>query len=193
MENGNKRTDAASITVLLGQWADGDEAALEELTPLVYEHLHRLAENAFRHERNALTLQPTAIVNEAYMQLARASVDWQGSGHFYALAARMMRRILVNHAKARRTDKRGGDRLRLTYDDSAIGRDDPQEDVLDLDEALRSLQELDPRKVEILELHYFAGLSYEETADALDISAATVKRDLRFGKAWIRKHLTDQQ
>jgi len=184
-------TDDTGITQLLSRWSDGDEDALERLTPLVYQRLHELAEAAFRKERGAHTLQPTAIVNEAYLKLADASIDWRGSSHFYALAARMMRRILVNHAHARRAGKRGGGQVFVTYDEAALAADAPGDDVLELDEALTALAELDPRKVEILELHYFGGMSYEQAGTALGISPATVKRDLRFGRAWIRCYLGD--
>ena len=183
--------DPASITSLLQRWGDGDDLALNELTPIVYERLHQLAINAFRQENKGHTLQPTAVVNEAYLQLANAEVKWQDSGHFYALAARMMRRILVNHATSKKAEKRGAGRLRLTYDDERGAADRAGEDVLALNEALEALENIDERKAHVLELHYFAGLNYADTAKAMDVSEATCKRDLRFGKAWIRKFLSE--
>ena len=142
--------DNREITVLLKEWSDGDDQAFEALAPLVYDELKKLARSAFRRERGGHTLQATAVVHEAYLQLVNASVDWDGRAHFYALAARMMRRILLNHANARAAEK---------------------------------------RTAEILELHYFAGMTYEEAGNVLGVSQATAKRSLRFGKAWIRDHL----
>ena len=193
MSSDDNNADPTSITSLLQRLGDGDNEALAELTPLVYERLHQLAVNAFRQENNAHTLQPTAVVNEAYLQLANVSVEWQGSGHFYALAARMMRRILVNHANSKNAEKRGAGRVRLSYDDELQAGERTGEDVLELDEALRALEAIDERKVRVLELHYFVGLNYADTAAALDVSEATCKRDLRFGKAWIRKFLSAEK
>ena len=191
MSDGRDKPDPESITALLQRWGEGDELALNELTPLVYDRLHQLAVAAFRQENNAHTLQPTAVVNEAYLQLANASVHWQDSGHFYALAARMMRRILVNHANGKLAEKRGAGRVRMTYVEDKRPGAAASEDVLDLDEALHALAAQDERKAQVLELHYFVGLNYEDTARALDISAATCKRDLRFGKAWIKRFLAE--
>ena len=182
-------TEPQSITKLLVRWQDGDEEALAELTPLVYEELHALAINAFRNERRGHTLQATAVVHEAYMQLINASVDWQSQQHFFALAARMMRRLLVNHANARRAQKRGGSAVMLTFDESAVGAADGDEDVLDLDRGLELLAAEDERKASMLELHYFAGMTYSEAGAVLGQSEATAKRDLRFAKAWMRNYL----
>ena len=185
--------DRADITVLLQRWTDGDEDALEALTPLVYDELRALANNAFRRERSGHTLQATAVVHEAYLQLINARVDWKSRSHFFALAARMMRRILVNHAAARSADKRGGDAIRVTLHDDAIGENQNDQDVLDLDRGLNELAAEDQRKAELLELHYFAGLTYREAGDILGVSEATAKRDLRFGKAWMRKRLEEHR
>jgi RNA polymerase sigma factor (TIGR02999 family) len=176
-------------SLLLERWRDGDDDALDELTPLVYNELLRLARRAFREEQSGHTLQATALVNEAYLQLIRVSVDWKGKAHFYALAARMMRRILVNHANARTAKKRGGDALRVTFVESEIASDDAGRDVMDLDRGLAALAAEDARKAGLLELHYFAGMSYREAGEVLGVSEATAKRDLRFGKAWMRRYL----
>lgn len=178
-------------SLLLERWRDGDEAALDALTPLVYDELKKLARSAFRREQSGHTLQATALVNEAYLQLINASVDWKGKAHFYALAARMMRRILVNHANANAAEKRGGDALRVTFIESDLEDANSGQDVIDLDRGLEALSSEDERKAELLELHYFAGMSYREAGEALGVSEATAKRDLRFGKAWMRKYLED--
>ena len=191
MSDANEQADKASVTALLQQWGAGDDKALNEVAPLVYHRLHVLAVNAFRQENNGHTLQPTAVVNEAYLQLANASVEWQNSGHFFALAARMMRRILVNHANSKLAEKRGGGRVRVTFDEERGEDQQTGEDVLELDDALAALEHIDERKVRVLELHYFVGLNYADTAAALAVSEATCKRDLRFGKAWIRKYLSE--
>jgi len=186
----DERPDAASITALLQSWGDGDDLALEKLTPLIYDRLHQIAINAFRQEGGGHTLQPTAVVNEAYIQLANASIDWRNSGHFYALAARMMRRILINHALSKKADKRGAGRIRLALEEEKLAAEGESEDVLELDEALIALEAIDERKARILELHYFVGLNFAAVAEALGVSEATCKRDIRFGKAWIKKFLT---
>lgn len=176
-------------SLLLERWRDGDEDALDQLTPLVYDELKKLARSAFRQEQSGHTLQATALVNEAYLQLIKASVDWKGKAHFYALAARMMRRILVNHANAKAAEKRGGDALRVTFVERELEGKDSEQDVIDLDRGLIALSSEDERKAELLELHYFAGMSYREAGQVLGVSEATAKRDLRFGKAWMRRYL----
>lgn len=186
-----RMAEQGNITVLLNRWSAGDEGALDALTPLVYDELHKLAQSAFRRERGGHTLQATAVVNEAWMQLANASVDWQSQKHFFALAARMMRRILVNHANAKAAEKRGGDAVMVTLDEEAITGDGGGQDVIDLDKALTELADEDERKAKLLELHYFAGMTYRDAGAALGVSEATAKRDLRFGKAWMRKRLEE--
>jgi RNA polymerase sigma factor (TIGR02999 family) len=176
---------------LLNRWSNGDHDALDELAPLVYEHLYRLAQNAFRGENSAHTLQPTAIVNETFLHLVDKSVDWQDRGHFYSLAARMMRRILVNHANARKAAKRGGGQKMVTFNDDLLGNDEPGDEIIELDEALKALAGFDTRMSEMIELHYFGGLTYSEAAKVLGVSEATAKRDLRFGKSWIRRYIDE--
>ena len=181
--------DTQQISLLLQRWSEGDEKSFEELTPLVYGELKKLANSAFRREKGGHTLQATALVNEAYLQLINASVDWKGKAHFYALAARMMRRILVNHANAKAAEKRGGDALRVTFVESDLEATESGRDVIDLDRGLKALAAEDDRKSALLELHYFAGMSYREAGEVLGVSEATAKRDLRFGKAWMRRYL----
>lgn len=184
--------DAGEITRLLREWSDGDAAALESLTPLVYGELQQIARRLFGRESPGHTLQPTALVHEAYEKLIGVDTDWQDRAHFYALAARMMRRLLVNHANARNAAKRGGDALRVTLDESAVGSS-ADEDLLDLDEALSRLAGFDERMASILELHYFGGLSHEQAARVVGVSEPTSRRDLRLAKAWLRKYMSEKQ
>lgn len=184
-------TESHDITALLDRMSGGDSDALNELTPLVYGELHRLAQRQFSRERGPSTLQPTALVNEAYMQLVNASVDWNNRKHFFALAARMMRRILINHVNARRAEKRGGEMLQVTFQEPLVAAKERGEDVLELDEALQALESRDPEQAEFLELFYFGGLSYEQIAELRETSVTTVKRKLRFGRAWINRFLSE--
>lgn len=184
--------DAGEITQLLRDWADGDAAALESLTPLVYGELRQIAQRLFGSESPGHTLQPTALVHEAYEKLIGVDTDWQDRTHFYALAARMMRRLLVNHANARKAAKRGGNALRVTLDESALGSD-ADEDLLDLDEALSKLAGFDERMARILELHYFGGLTHEQAARVVGVSEPTSRRDLRLARAWLRKYMSEKK
>lgn len=179
----------SQVTRLLHQWREGEESAFGQLLPLVYEELRLLAARYLRGERADHTLQPTALVHEAFLRLVATEVDWKDRSHFLAVAARGMRRVLVDHARARRAAKRGGDRIRTTLP-ADLAADAPGVDLLALDEALLRLAERDPRTVQALELHYFAGLSYEETAKVLGVSPATVHRDLRLAKAWLQDELS---
>lgn len=180
-----------NITQLLQRWSNGDESALQAVTPLVYDELHRIARSAFSRERGGHTLQPTALLNEAYAKLIDVNADWQNRAHFFALAARMMRRLLVNHAKAKGAQKRGGDAIRITLQEDRVGAGHSDEQLLALDGALAELATFDPRAAELLELHYFGGLTYVELALTVKISESTVRRDLRAAKAWIRRKLSD--
>jgi RNA polymerase sigma factor (TIGR02999 family) len=179
------------ITRLLQQWRDGDEAALQQLTPLVYDQLRALAARIFRGESAGHTLQPTALVNEALQNMLGASIEWQDRTHFFALSARMMRRILVNHANTKGAAKRGGGALRVTLHDSMATSDEHNDaEILELDRSLNELAEFDARKAEVLELHYFAGLTYAELADVMNLSESSVHQDLRTAKAWLRNRLS---
>jgi RNA polymerase sigma factor (TIGR02999 family) len=181
----------ADITELLSAWRNGDETALQTLMPIVYRELQRLARGAMRGERSGHTLQTTALVHEAYLQLVDAKVDWSGRAHFYALAARQMRRILVNHAEARRAEKRGGGAHHTSLDNALEVAGARGAEITDLDDALRRLEAIDPRKARIVELHYFGGLTYEEMAEVLQLSTSTLDTELRFAKAWLRAALAD--
>jgi RNA polymerase sigma factor (TIGR02999 family) len=175
----------ANFTQLLSEWRAGQPQALERLTPLVYDELRRLARGYMRAERGSHTLQATAVVHEAFMRLIQADVALQDRGHFFALASRLMRRVLVDHAKSRSRIKRnGGARERIPLDPAAIfpTRDF---DIVALDAALESLVQLEPRLAQVIELHYFGGLTYEQIAAAIDASAATVHRNIRLARAWL--------
>ncbi|MDH3745934.1 MAG: sigma-70 family RNA polymerase sigma factor [Acidobacteriota bacterium] len=180
-----------AVTDLLLRWRGGDEDAVEGLMQEVYPELRRLAAGYLRSERRDHTLQPTALVHEAYLRLAGSDVNWQDRVHFLAVAATIMRRVLVDHAKAKKALKRGGERLRVTWIEDRQGApggasaDGEALDVLALDDSLRRLAELDERKSRIVELHFFGGMTYEEAAEAEGVSPATVSRELRFAKAWL--------
>lgn len=179
---------SAAVTRLLSAWRGGDASALEDLTPLVYDELKGLARRYMRRERAGHTLQATAVVHEAFVRLVGMDVPWQNRVHFFAIAARLMRRILVDHAKTRQRNKRGGMNTLISLgirEDGESTGSTGEIDVLEIDDALERLAKRDTRLAQIVELHYFAGLTYGETALALDISEATVHRDLRIAKAWI--------
>jgi RNA polymerase sigma factor (TIGR02999 family) len=180
----------ASVTQMLAAWAEGDRAALEELTPLVYEELRRLARQRMRHERPGHTLQTTALANEAYLRLVgQTQVRWQNRAHFFAIAAQQMRRILVDYARRRRYQKRGGGALQVTLAEAEGLTDVRTPDLVALDEALRSLAEVDLRRAQVVELKFFGGLTNEETAEVLKVSTGTVERDWTIAKAWLHKTL----
>jgi RNA polymerase sigma factor (TIGR02999 family) len=182
---------AVEITRLLRAWAEGDQAALDELAPLVYRELRERARAYMGRERRVITLQTTALANEAWLRLVDISgVDWRDRAHFFAVAAQMMRHILVDAARARVTDKRGGMARKINLDeipDVASGRD---RELVAIDDALRSLTELDPRKAKVVELRFFGGLSVEETAAVLKISGQSVMRDWRLAKSWLMREIS---
>jgi RNA polymerase sigma-70 factor, ECF subfamily len=179
-----------AVTELLRAWGDGDDGALEQLTPLVEAELRRLARGYMRRERPGHTLQTTALVNEAFLRLTDArSVQWQDRAHFLAISARLMRRVLVDHARSRGYRKRGGGAERVTLDEGQVIAPEPEVDVVALDRALQSLAEMDARKSRVVELRYFGGLSVEETAEVLKVSTDTVKRDWRLAKLWLLREL----
>jgi RNA polymerase sigma factor (TIGR02999 family) len=176
------------ITALLQEWRSGSRAALERLTPVVYRELRQLARGYLAGERKGHTLQATALVHEAYLRLVDTDVSWRDRAHFFAVAARLIRRILVDHARARgRAKRRGGDRVDL--DDALLVSPEPPRDVVLLDQAIDALAANDPRKAQVVELHFFGGLTYAEIAEAVGISEATVDRDLRLAKAWLRREM----
>ena len=182
-----------NITQLLKQWSDGDERALDRLTPLVYEELRQQAARYLRRERPGHTMQTTALINEAYLRLIDAKeVRWQGRAHFFAIAANLMRRILVDHARQRNAAKRGGSPIHVTLDRIVATAKQSDIDVLEIDEALTKLAAIDRQQAQIVELRFFSGLSVEETAAALGISPRTVKRDWSVARAWLRREIGEQ-
>jgi RNA polymerase sigma factor (TIGR02999 family) len=179
------------VTALLMAWREGDEAALTRLTPIVYQELHRLAGRYMRRERPDHTLQTTALLNEAYLRLVDSSrVQWQNRAHFFAVAAQLMRRVLVDFARSRQYKKRGGDWQQVTLSEGIPVTCHGDADLVAVNEALEALSRLDPRKARVVELRFFGGLSLEETAEALNISTDTVGRDWRAAKAWLTRELT---
>ena len=180
----------ALITQLLVDWRNGSQEALDRLMPLVYDTMHGLARRYMREERTSHTLQATALVNEAYLKLVDIDVAWQDRAHFIALAARLMRRILVDHAKSRLRGKRGGDVLQITFNEELIASQGPaSESVLDVHNALEQLAEFDPRKAEIAEMYFFGGMTQAEAAEVLKLSRATIDRELQVIKAWLAREL----
>lgn len=184
-------SNSQDITQLLKDWSDGDGRAPAQLMPLVYEELRRLADRYMSHERSSHTLQPTALVNEAYLRLIdQTRVDWQSRAHFFGIAAQLMRRILLDYARAHNAGKRWGAAKRLSLDDAAILPEQRASDLIALDEALESLAKMDARKSRIVELRFFGGLGVDETAELLGIHRATVLRDWAVAKAWLHRELS---
>jgi RNA polymerase sigma factor (TIGR02999 family) len=181
---------SGQITGLLRAWGDGDETALEELIPLVEAELRRLARAYMRRERHGHTLQATALVNEAFIRLVDGQpVRWNDRAHFLGISARLMRRVLVDHARSRGSQKRGGGAQRVTFNDALGGVPEPSIDVIALDRALEALAAVDPRKARVVDLRFFGGLSVEETADVLHLSTDTIERDWRLAKLWLLHEL----
>ena len=182
---------ARQVTQLLLAWREGEESALEKLTPVVYEELRRLAHRYMAGERAAHTLQTTALVNEAYVRLIDGKqVNWQNRAHFFAVSARLMRRILVDWARSRQSQKRGDQPQQVTLDEALMLTRGRNEDLVALDEALKSLTGVDPRKSQVVEMRFFGGLSVEETAEVLKVSPDTVLRDWRLAKLWLLRELS---
>ncbi len=182
---------STKVTGLLLKWGQGNDSALERLIPLVYDELHRIARKHLGHEAIGNSLQPTALVNEAYLRLVAAqNVAWQDRAHFLAISARIMRRILVDHARSRRYQKRGGDAVNVTFDEGLVVSNESTPDLVALDDALAALAAFDERKSRVIELRFFGGLSVEETASVLEVSPDTVMRDWRLAKAWLRREMS---
>jgi RNA polymerase sigma factor (TIGR02999 family) len=185
---------AETPTDLLLAWRRGDRAAFDRLVPLVNDELHRLALRYVARERRGHTLQATALVNEAYLRLVEVTrIQWQDRAHFFAMAARTMRRILVDHARARDNDKRGGGAARVPLEPEMDVPHAPEQNLVELDDALGRFETIHPRKSQVVELRFFAGLSLEETAEALHVSVDTVKRDWRFARLWLLRELSDER
>ena len=182
------------VTALLEAWSAGDRTALDRLVPLVHTELRRLARRYMRRERAGHTLQTTALINEAYIRLVETrGVNWQNRAHFFAISARLMRRVLVDFARERSYRKRGGGDLRVTLDEALLVADAPDQDLIALDDALNALADVDQRKSQAIELRFFGGLSIDETALGLEVSPETVKRDCRLAKAWLLRWLTEHE
>ena len=180
----------SEITGLLVAWSDGDQAALERLLPLIERELHRIARHYMRRENPGHTLQTTALVNEAYFRLIdQKSVRWQNRAHFFAIAAQTMRRILIDHARARRYEKRGGGARALPLDEAALLTDKRADELVARDDALAALEKVDPRKARVVELRYFGGLSAEESAEVLKVSPDTVGREWRRARAFLLREM----
>lgn len=178
------------ITRLLHDWSQGNKEALDQLMPLVYDQLHRLAARYLNSERSGHTLRATALVNEAYLKLVNADVSLNDRAHFYAVAARLLRQILVDHARAKGSHKRGAGAAAIPLDEAVLVSSTPPSGILDLDDSLNRLALQDERKAKLVELIYFGGLTYDEAAAALAISPATVHRELRLAKAWLHRDLS---
>lgn len=182
------------VTQLLMDWRNGDQAALDKLMPLVYDELRRLAGHYMKRERPGHTLQPTELANEAYLRLVgQQQIDWQNRAHFFAIAARVMRHLLVDHARSRGYAKHGGGALHVSLDEGAVVSAEPDASLLALDEALARLGAFDPRKSQIVELRFFGGLSAEEAAEILGVSEITVKREWLKAKAWLYRELSQEK
>ena len=181
---------ASDITQLLRAWSEGDQQALEKLTPLVYQELHQRAHRQMARERSGQTLQTTALVNEIYVQLIDLrGVSWRDRAHFFALSSRLIRRVLIDAARARGSLKRGAGSPHVPLDEEMLVSTEPRADVVALDEALTALAAIDGRKSQVVELRFFGGLGIEETAEVLKVSPETVKRDWKIAKAWLRREL----
>jgi RNA polymerase sigma factor (TIGR02999 family) len=181
---------SSNVTQLLMAWGDGDHGARDELIPMVYAELHRLAQSYLRRERHGHTLQASALVHEAFLRLVDQRVAWRNRAHFFGIAAQLMRRVLVDYARSRQSERHGGNQLHLELDkalDEAAVRD---ADLVALDDALTSLSELDPQQSRVIELRYFGGLTIEETAEVLGLSDTTVEREWRLARAWLRRELS---
>jgi RNA polymerase sigma factor (TIGR02999 family) len=185
-------TDHKPITSLLRQWRSGDEAALDKLSPLVYQELHRIAAYFMGSERESHTLQPTALVNEAFLKLLGSDVNWSDRRHFYAVAARQMRRILIDHSRSRKRMKRGSSYLKVAFDENCLAHD-LNTGILDIDDVLEKLEKLDSRKHDMIELYYFGGLKIGDIARCYEISTKTVQRELRMAEAWLHTTLNPDE
>jgi RNA polymerase sigma factor (TIGR02999 family) len=184
----------ADVTELLVEWSNGNSDALEKLTPLVYNDLRRLAKSHMRAERSSHTLQCTALVHEAYLRLVdQRSTRWQNRAHFFGISAQLIRRILVDYARAQNSGKRGGLSPKISIENAVVAAKEREVDVVALDNALQTLAEMDPQQARIVELRYFAGMTIEETAEVMRISPATVKRDWVVAKAWLRREISKNQ
>ncbi|MEQ8690934.1 MAG: ECF-type sigma factor [Pseudomonadales bacterium] len=182
----------SDLTSLLQAWSAGDEQALDALTPMVYGELHAVAMRLFKGEQAGHTMQPTALVNEVYEKLIGVEVSWQDRAHFFALSARMMRRLLVNHANARKAEKRGGEAINVTFEEMHHAAQPADTGILKLEDALLALAEFDQQQADLIELQYFAGLSFKEMQEVTGLSSSTLDRHLRMARAWLKANMVDE-
>lgn len=191
---GSGMTEPHTITRLLIDWSNGNHAALDELTPHVYRELHALARTYLNRDRSNQTLEPAALINEIYIRLIDQTqpIEWECRSHFFGIAARLMRRVLVDYARSRHALKRGGEAGSLTLKETMLLSSQPGPDILAVDHALTLLAQMDDRKAQVVELRYFAGMTHEETARATGMSVPTVKRDLRLAEAWLQRHFRSE-
>jgi RNA polymerase sigma factor (TIGR02999 family) len=194
MQDSSEAPSKNEVTKLLRAWGTGDDKALERLTPVVERELHRMAHHCMAKERPGHTLQTTALVNEVYLRLVDVhAVDWQDRAHFFAISARMMRRILTDFARSRNYQKRGAGAVEVSLDEALVVTPEKDADIMALDEALTEFAGLYPRQGQVVELRFFGGLEVEEIAEALKVSPVTVKRDWRFAKAWLLKWMSGEE
>ncbi len=183
---------SSNVTQMLHDWSDGDREVLDKLIPIIYAELRRQAARYLRRERPGHTLQTTALIHEAYIRLIdQKNVRWQNRAHFFAIAAQLMRRILVDHARSRQAAKRGGSDIKLPLEEAMIASEGREVDLVALDEALKRLAAIDPQQSRVVELRFFSGLNVEETAEVLEVSPRTVKRDWNVAKAWLRREISE--
>ena len=188
-----KENDSLKITVLLMDWGNGDENALEKLIPLVYDELHRMAKNFMRGQSSAHTMQTTELIHEAYLKLIdNKEKEWQNRSHFFGVASQAMRHILVDYARSKQSQKRGGIQHQITLDENAVIFKDTSGEIIALNEALENLGKLDERKVKVVEMKFFGGLTMEEIAEVLKISPETAKRDWKFSRTWLLRELAEK-
>lgn len=184
-------SESHDVTRLLRDWGNGDQSAADQLMPLVYDELRRLAHRYIRREKPGHTLQTSALVNEAYVRLVdQSNIQWESRSHFFGIAACLMRRILVDQARRRNFAKRGGGTIRVSLNEGTAIAQEQSASVIALDDALKTLEQMDPRKSRIVELRFFGGMSIEETAEALKVSPGTVMREWTFARAWLRKEMS---
>jgi RNA polymerase sigma factor (TIGR02999 family) len=180
-----------NVTELLRSWGNGDQSAADRLMPLVYDELRRLAHRYMRRENPGHTLQTSALVNEAYVRLVdQSKIQWESRAHFFGIAAHLMRQILVDQARRRNVAKRGGDAIRVSLNEGTVAVQEQSASVMALDDALKTLEQIDPRKSRIVELRFFGGMSIEETAETLKVSPGTVMREWTFARAWLRQEMS---
>ena len=183
---------SSNVTQMLHDWSHGDQEVLDKLVPVVYEELRRQAARYLKRERPGHTLQTTALIHEAYIRLIdQKNVHWQNRAHFYAISAKLMRRILVDHARSRQAAKRGGSDIKLPLEEAMSAPEGREVDIVALDEALERLAAIDPQQSRVVELKFFSGMSVEETAEVLGVSTRTVKRDWNVAKAWLRREISE--